>query len=269
MSIKGAQILSIKNIAAAADFFEQADAETLLCFDMDNTLVMPKNPAFRRGIYQETPALDAYKKKLPAEKLAIFLPYLLLAYPSVPTEKSFPERVQRLTARQVPVLSLTGSNTQDLLARGFVPQIRYTILQGLGYPVTHFFAAHQTDLVFRQLPQRRGTFPAYYKGILASNGRANKPQALEALLQTTKLQPKRIIFMDDEVSNVTALAEYFTTHYPEIELIGLHYTFVPDAIAQAGNSSAQDEKILSAWKEAYASFDRAYAAWEKKNTMAP
>ena len=65
------KIIQVKTVEEALSYFEKATPDTIICFDMDNTLIMPKDPAFRRGIYHKSPELYAYKATLPKPELRL------------------------------------------------------------------------------------------------------------------------------------------------------------------------------------------------------
>lgn len=262
------QIIQIKTVEEALPYFETATQNTIICFDMDNTLIMPADPAFRRGIYHESPELYAYKATLPKGILEYFIPYILLLNPSIPTSSRFPEIIETLFMKNLKVIVLSGSQTQDLLNKGFIPRLRFNILESLGYQIDQSFPEVE-EIIMDHLPSHYGHYPTFYKGVLASNGHEYKAVALWDFLEKVNFRAKQVIFMDDQLHNVKELSDFFAAQHPEIDFIGLHYTLIPDAIAKEGNSPSIAAKVISAWKEAYAAFLKLYVPWQKKHPTAP
>lgn len=254
-----AEIIAVNTIEEAKPYFEGAGEDTLFAFDMDNTLVTPKNPDFRMGAYGYMPALHAYKHTLPDKLLGQFIAYFLLAFPEIPVQKDFPTVVNKLMEEGHKVIVLTASPSTELLNMGPISHLRRNALKNAGYDITKLFKADE-KIIFESLSARHGRHPEFYKGIFLTDGKKYKAAALHGFLEKAEFSPKKIIFMDDEMGNVQEINEFMATMLPEVEFLGIHYTQIPDAIKSHGITAEKEAAIIKEWKVLWGDFKSKHKA---------
>ena len=93
-----------------------------------------------------------------------------------------------------------------------------------------------------------GRAPAYYKGILCSNGEGNqinKGDVLVAFLHKVKYLPQTIIFIDDKIENLENMEQVLAKFDKQINFIGIQYKG-----AEAYPSRAITQEVFeSNWNE--------------------
>lgn len=118
-------------------------------------------------------------------------------------EPSIVATIQSLQDRGIKVLALTDllTGSQDQIS--FLPEWRSAKLQEVGI---NFSKANIPDKVFSQLPERDGTHPMLYRGILCTN-HESKGIVLGAFLDYMDWKPSHVIFFDDTLSRVDEVAQ--------------------------------------------------------------
>lgn len=200
----------------------EVGTDTLVIFDMDNTLVMSAYPHFQRPLYKKMPSLKLFKKQLPEEDQGTFISFMLLNNPLKVPDPGFPSFVKALQERGAKVVVATASATGSLLNAGAIPSLRWQALYKLGYDFSRSFPKVDTHY-FTNIPSRFGRASLFYKGLLLSNGRGNKASVVGAFLSWLKWTPAKVIFVDDTRSNVASMADFFAKNYPQVPFFGFTY----------------------------------------------
>lgn len=162
-SISRANIIrEIESIKQVQDELAQVDENTLVVFDMDNTLLMANAPI------------------LTIDQATTFRP----------VEKETVKIIKNLQARRVPVIALTYS--------GSTPEIRRWRASNL-HQIKLNFANSFTlkEFEFNMFPIIFDAYPAFYHGILCAGG-APKGLLLAAFINKIGWRPKKVIFFDDQ-----------------------------------------------------------------------
>lgn len=191
-------ILEIYSFAEGVAFHD-IQPDTLVIFDVDQTLIQPVDtyPAnenspeaeqFRNALVQRYPKTDWVK-----------LASIMLKQAERPlVESRIIEQIKQLQARGVNIIACTSMNTG---AYGVIPLMeewRYNHLKSLG------FEGSFADTV---LPLNiNGKKPVLYKGIFATDT-VPKGIALGALFDELDYQPKKIVFFDDSLEYIVSVSQ--------------------------------------------------------------
>lgn len=214
-------IIKIDSFAQAQDALKLADQNTLVLFDIDDTLIIPSSVIIRTRTAIKSPwvqpiikaAFESFLKNRPFESLVCILATedapLLIESPVVETIKS-------LQDRGVKVLALTNLSTGACDKIEYVPGWRFKQLQNLGID---FNKVNMRDITFTQLGQD-GSFPILYHGILATNG-VSKDKVLGAFLDSIHWKPAKIIFFDDNIERINEVEQEACKR--NIRFLGYHY----------------------------------------------
>ena len=202
--------------------------DVLVAFDIDMTLTQPDHPA----VYYPTlhKYADVYKDIMggltPAQKdlvstLTILLPQKLV-------EDSTSEIIKTLQSEGYKTMAFTASLTGKVVDSSGKPlkieHVRFASLEKFNINFANTFTAH--DIIFTDMPSHNGNYPAFYNGILLSNGEKgaeSKGATLVAFLKHVKLSPKIIIMVDDKKKNLDNIEHFLQQHDPEIKFIGIEY----------------------------------------------
>lgn len=197
-------IQPIMSFSEALPTLLQADHQTLVLFDLDETLLSSTEPLARVNCYPwwfywllrcRFPIL------LNTTRWEQYYSSMWHQAPRNVIEPWIIGIINTLQANNVPVLAFTNMSTGSYGVIKNFPQWRWEILHNLGLHFTQQFP----DMTLRQVAPYRNNYPELYKGILCANEQ-NKGLVLEVFLATTHFRPKKIIFFDDLKRNLIYVA---------------------------------------------------------------
>ncbi len=208
-----AEIKSIDSISQAVSDFDYLDGETLVAFDLDDTLINSDSGMFYL-LYRKledfaTTHTDFIKKlrqsfnqldpeKNMAEYYNIFASAVFSKTEFIPTENITIETIKNLQAKNLKVIGLTASNAGKY---GFVENMqiwRDSLLKKIGLDFSSSFNIQEIE--FDNLKKVFGFYPVYYKGVLSA-ARNPKSKVLIEFFNRINWRPKKLIFVDDSHSN--------------------------------------------------------------------
>ncbi|MCE5294857.1 MAG: DUF2608 domain-containing protein [Chlamydiales bacterium] len=241
------QINSLQEVEA---FFDLAGEDTLGVFDIDETLVIPTDPAFQKpNMIKHAEVIQKIKGQLPLSQQDYFGNLILLATNSQLIESQSPLVIETLQKRGIRLITLTSAMTRQFEGRS-LPEARYSELKSNGFDFS---------LAFPEIEHRRLTdlkpcyqdYPTFFRGVLCSNGdhqrqadATPKGEALYAFLKSTSWMPKKVIFVDDKLYNVKEMES--TLQKCGIEFFqGLHYV----GAERFTSPEVSQEVVESKWSE--------------------
>jgi len=180
--------------------FKKISSDTLVIFDVDETLIQPEDVYLINENSQEA---KKFKTKVLAQHPEIkdwnaLFSIILLEAKRPLLEPYIVDNIQELKNRNIPVIALTAMNTGPL---GTIPMLedwRYNQLKSVG------FEGSFENLIF-PVSIAQG-HPAFYKGILAADLQPKGP-VLGAFLDYMKWKPKNIIMFDDSKQYLLTVLE--------------------------------------------------------------
>lgn len=226
-----AEIIAMDNMQNVKDKFEelanQQSAEHILgVFDIDMVLTQPSNPAMQLPNMRKNKAfVKKLLSSLNTEEKNILLNLITKSSPSMLIENDTPKILKALSQQNIKLLALTASLTGALGDIKSVEIWRYNSLKSLGIDFEASFSQYN-ELFFSELSNKYGRAPAFYKGILCSNGEGNqinKGDVLLAFLHKVNYMPKTIIFVDDKLENLQDMEQALAKHAAKISYIGIQY----------------------------------------------
>lgn len=196
------------------------DGDTLITFDVDNTVIMPANPAQFSYNFSNVP--------LSAKIYALFrYPSLITNY-EYATSLLFAQSQRKVTEPlviaiinklkdQCIVLGLTSMESGHWGIIESMPEWRYQMLTSMG-----IIFSGVLDQVFDTLPRRRGTCPILYKGILCTN-QEPKGLVLDAYINSLANPPQTVIAFDDDYDALSSIEQMCKKR--GIAFQGYHYIY--------------------------------------------
>jgi hypothetical protein len=219
-SLFKSEFTEITSITQAEDVLFQADKNTLVVFDIDQTLI---NPAikFAQPRYQHDKIFQKYRAELEQylEERRKIDPFYGEIFESKIWQSSFElvepktlDIIKDLQARGIKIVALTSTQPGRF---GIVDRMdieRSRNLKSVGIDFSTSFKDQGVDL--KGLKTYRGNYPTYYKGIIcpALNAGNTKGTALVAFFDAIQWTPKRVIFFDDSKDNVTVVVNEMRKH---------------------------------------------------------
>lgn len=209
-SFYNSNIKKIDTFSQAQQEFQVTDKDTLVVFDIDNTLLDPNeklsqieylkpddfdDPNFVREIQNDFKKLYATRG---TEFKNNFISEIYRNTTFKPVEPEEVTVIRELQARNVKVIALTASLTGKFGKVKNMQKLRYQNLLDSGFDFRKSFDV--TKIIFDKLAPRDGYFPMFYKGLILSST-SSKGQALSAFLDAINWKPKKVILFDELMSN--------------------------------------------------------------------
>ena len=194
----------ITSFSQAQVLLNQADQETLVVFDVDDTLIRPVDKILQR----QYSSLDSWK--FVETKLNQFIEeneHLHLASTMCMQTKreliepSVAQLIATLQERGIKVLACTLWRVGPYGEIPLLEELRFKQLKDLAVDFTSSF---NTTQIFNQFQHHYTCSPLVYKGILFTN-LCPKGEVLGAFLDTLDWKPRQIIFFDDLLSNLVSV----------------------------------------------------------------
>ncbi len=208
-------IHSVKNFDLLEKEIPNLDNNTLVIFDIDETLLTRKDKLLR------TPLVTTkYAKMIPKDK---FFPAFSRAFKEGKfelTNKKLPELIERIKSTSAKIIALTNVTSGSLGVIESYPDFRVRECAQFGFDFSNSFP-HIKTLEIPTLQQTlNGKFPLFKNGIICTNG-VSKETVLMAFLRKIKWKPKKVIFIDDLKEYVEKIADVMKKE--NIDFLGLHY----------------------------------------------
>ncbi len=217
------QIIAIDSYAQAADALQVADKNTLVLFDVDETLIIPADVALRSATKQHFThwlenTLATIFNDAPHTYDYYFDFWDVSPHPWMVIEPMIIDMIASLQKRGVTVLALTFARSGAVghLIPSY-PEYRSGVLQSLDID---FNKANIPDVTFNQLPKLHDSYPLLHKGILYTN-HVSKGDVLGAFLDYLQWKPNHIIFFDDTLKRIKEVAQEACAR--GIPYTGYHY----------------------------------------------
>lgn len=190
----------IYSFQEAAQELAQADASTLVLFDIDETVITAPDVLSRDFKFPWWFPLRVFW-----EHPHLMLPHnfdqiisLIMKHSSnILIEDEIVHLINKLHEQGATVLALTYLRTGTCGEIEDVPAWRYKRLEDLGI----MFTQTHGDTTFKHLPQKYANYPVIHKGLICTN-RQDKGEVLSAFLEHINFTPSKIIFFDDNPSRL-------------------------------------------------------------------
>lgn len=213
----------------------EPDSQTLVLFDVDDTLITPKAKIFRKGKHSYPHLMDDLKKlreKNPQYNEVIAhwrqsrqVELVELAWPTFLAELQ----------KKATVYALTQMDTGAYSSIPSMEHWRHKELQGLGITFTEILGG-----------ERQGTLLAGPKGEasffhgIAMTGPFKKGQVVKALLEKGAGSFKRVVLVDDRASHLRDVGD--VCEELGLEFLGVHYLGV-EQLDKIGGQEADPEVV--------------------------
>ncbi|CUI17407.1 putative secreted protein [Candidatus Protochlamydia naegleriophila] len=234
-------------------YFDDADAQTLVLFDIDMVLIQPGDPAFQMANMKRFSTIaKRVMKDIPAGKRMQFLSLMMISSTPVLLDEHTPVYLEQLIRRGITVMGLTANLTGEFGPIKNMEEWRIGVLNRFGIDFSKS-APYKSKISFNHLASYRGYYSTYLDGVLFVNGAVvSKGDALLAFLEMARFHPKKIIFIDDREENLKSVEEAIHGHDLSIDFIGLHFTGAqnyPSIPVSASDFESRWEELASQVKE--------------------
>jgi len=241
-------IKEIHFIDEAKEYFQKADCEKLVVFDVDMVLTHCMHPAFQMPNMREHRfiARDMTKPLSPDER-NLFLNLMGVKRGLMLIEDQAPKVITELQKQGIKTIALTGALSGQLAEVKDMVKWRFDSLQNFGIDFSSSFPDFQ-EILFENFPESLRSFPKFYRGILFTNGDAEvtgKGKVLISFLKEVNSAPRQIVFLDDRKDNLRDVEKALSEFDPNVEFTGLHYK---GALAYPSEAISEEE-FMKEWKK--------------------
>ena len=202
----------ISSYDEVAHILEAIDDNTLVLFDIDDTLIVSQSKLFwvklvervALGIKKVTP--ETLKEKLKPyfdQYENWFMAKLKSKENPIVIEPHIPAIIKSLQDRGIRVMALTSLHTGSYHNITSLPEWRYQKLKNLGID---FSNADIPDTEFTELPKKNGHYPQLYHGMLLTNF-VSKGTVLGAFLDLMRWRPSQVIYFDNHKWQISSVAK--------------------------------------------------------------
>ncbi|OGN61534.1 MAG: hypothetical protein A3F40_04345 [Chlamydiae bacterium RIFCSPHIGHO2_12_FULL_27_8] len=200
------------------------DKNTLVVFDIDSVLIIPKEPRLHPLIFKKYLfVVDNLYNTLSREKRH-FLNHSIIAHEPILIEKKIPDIIKKIKKQTQYVIALTAAKKGRFdNSRKFFHNVRFNQLKSLDICFSNKIIK---DDDYNFLKDTYGDYPGLRNGILYSACLNNKKgEVLSAFLYKIKIIKKIIIF-DDKLKHINSILEITNKNYPDINIFSFHYNGV-------------------------------------------
>jgi hypothetical protein len=213
-------IIPIDSFNEALTSTSHCHNETLITFDVDDTLITTNDPLISGVPYPllfKILVLIKYPELLQRERLELVSSTVISHAHFFLTEPTIVQTIKKLQKNGCHIIGLTAIETGSF---GIIPSFeewRSQMLHNCGIDFNNSF---NKDIVLNSLPQSRDNYPHFSNGIICTN-QQEKGDALKAFLEKTTFKPKAVISFDDDIEALKSIAHACTTL--NIPFTGYHY----------------------------------------------
>lgn len=217
-SVSG-DLYSVTSVEEILPYFEDVDMNTMVVFDLDETLITMKDMILRPcGHDLRYEYIYRLSKKYSPRKLDYLFSLVADQAETVLVDPRWVDIIDRLQCKTPYVIAETAVDPGPFgIFQAFEDQ-RIKLLEGFEIYFDRV-SKYLPDRVFDNLGKR--THPLLKQGVLFSGG-TPKGIVLEALLNEMDELPEKVIFIDDREKNVFSVSQ--AMNRLGIDYVGLHYS---------------------------------------------
>lgn len=193
------QIHEVYSLDKIIEEFQTADENTLVVFDVDFTLIVPKDTILRpcgEKLFMEY--LKKVHSKLGTEQTDYLTSKCMLQIQTELVNPLLPEIIEFLQQKNIKTIALTALRPGSL---GVIPSLedwRYQDLKGKGFDFSQAFPEYPY-LRFNFFNENDLDYQATFKDGILYSGKIPKGQVLSAFSKMIGWTPSKVIFIDDRI----------------------------------------------------------------------
>lgn len=207
-------IQEIDSFKEVKTILENVDPQTLVIFDIDDTLFSPENIYFQTWFFTNEKGKAFHKKvqeyietkENPKEYYKKLVAKEMRDSQNILIEPIISDIIQNLENKKIKTIALTSFNTGsmggDIILS--LPQWRYEKLKNKGIDFSPSFG--NQEIIFDHFTSKAHRHPMFYKGILLTDA-FSKGEILGAFLDRVNWKPSNVIFFDDRLNYLESVEE--------------------------------------------------------------
>jgi len=233
----GSNIVATSDLDTVSKLVKDADKDTLILWDVDQTLITPNDSVLRPKWEQYLDQLLGGKKVMTnelGEKRYIFREILMKAPHSLINSQSV-SLIEELQNMEIPVIAFTAAPGGKIGEIDSFLDWRIRELEEFGFQ----FGATFSNVDSIQLPKDPDKeFPPIYKSGVIITSLHEKGPVLTNFFKEINWVPKKVIFIDDKMSNLESVEQSLKDI---TQVLGIHYTAANDLPADLDEEMAKEQ----------------------------
>jgi len=212
-------ITTINSYEQALPELQNIDSQTLVLFDVDDTLITSQDALARTSNFPWNFKLSLftnYPWLINSKNFEMIWSKMWQQAPRVLIEPDIVSYIHDMQDKHAIVLALTSMESGSYGVIKNMPEWRYAMLKNMGI----VFSKQHANTTFTKLPTYRNHHPVLYNGILCAN-QQNKGLVLDAFLIYCECKPSKIISFDDDINALKAIGK--TCKKYAVSFVLFHY----------------------------------------------
>lgn len=202
-----AEIIETHSFKSVLKRLESVDSKTLVCFDIDETLIIPKDPSFHYiNMNEHRELLEELFLSSTNEEVGLFKDYLVHKHETILVEHISPRLLKGLARKKAQVMGLLKIQKEP---------------PGLSSEYYEELKVHGLDFsgISKQIPT---SDPEFKQGVLyVREPKVNQGAYFCSFLSKLEKQPKWVIVIDDSMENLQAIES--SLKETDMKFLGIHY----------------------------------------------
>jgi len=219
------ETLSTNNLTVLENLIEDADEHTLILWDVDHTLITPDDPILKpkwENLLDEW--LGGGKSIVEASgKTRYVFREILMSAPHSVVDQGSLALMEKIKQKQIPMIAFSAAPGAKVGKVESFIDWRIDELKRFGFDFSGSFSDIQPFTLPKD-PELEFS-PVYKSGVLITSLH-DKGSVLLNFLHEIQWKGKKIIFIDDQFSNIQSVVQ--SLEALNIEVIGIHYTAARD-----------------------------------------
>ena len=252
------EIIESYDLKAVSEHFQNLDSESLLLWDVDETLIIaadlilkPGNEAVMYNIENHYfNDKSTQERRWLVSNIFHRMPFCLVEADVLPL-------ISDLQQKSIPMLCLTAMRTGPYGAIDSMEVWRVNQLRKLGIDFSALFPQH-SPLEWEETLPYKG-YPAFKEGIICCD-RVPKGIVLTTFLQKIDWRPNKVLFIDNDSDYLASVEEAMEAL--NIPFIGIHYRAVETMIPEVDEELAHHQFEVLVTEEIWLSDAEAKAAMQ-------
>jgi len=237
LQISASQIFSTSNLNEIELLIDEADQNTMILFDVDQTLLTPDDPILKpkwEKLLDEWLGGKKFSTDESGKTRYVFREILMSAPHSLLDQNSL-LLVEKIQKKQIPVIAFTAAPGGKIGKTESFVDWRIDELKRFGFDFSSSFP--KTPVL--ELPKHPELeFPPIYKsGVLVSSLHEKGPVLID-FFNAVRWTPKKVIFIDDQIKNIQSVVQSLAGH---TRVIGVHYTAARELPCELNEQQAHSQ----------------------------
>lgn len=243
-TVLSATIVTTRTVEPIKEAVDRLDQNSLVLFDIDQVLLTRSDMIFQQGVHEQVKRLyDRFLATHSKDEVKRLDSIVWMQSPEQIVDQKMLILIREIQQRKIPVMALTKAGSGRYGCIASFEEYRADALKKFGFDFSSsFFGMRKKSFDEFKVSHP----PVFTRGVLCT-GRVGKGEALRAFLQYINFSPKRILFVDDLLENISDVEKVCEEKHIGFE--GFVYTEVQERPVPTFHQELVDFQIAVLEKE--------------------